>query len=655
MADETVKVEIVGDASSAQNAANSAAEALSASVGQMKSALGDLGDSGAQSIANLGEVFEDLRSKFAVGLQITGIGVAIEGLEALSGAFEKFGDYAIKIENTSEILGLTVGQFQGLQQAAEETGAPMDLVSRAVERLHQELFQAQSGSAEAIARLKELGLSTAEATSKSTNFNDVLLELKARLNDSATATDTMNGLVAIFGTRAALAAEALKKYSSEAVGVNALNDEQSKRLAETAVWWKELGKGIENTTAKLLYFLDAAKDAAVSGWNKPGVFDQFPAAGGQQQDQAQQQQQLAEVTITASHQVTQALLEDEKQQIAETRAGTAERLALVRQFYQDSLSFYGSQTVAPVRAAHEQMIALERELADRRKAFLDEWAAYYQNITNRNNAAVSEMSAHLAKELAAEQKQLADFFSAWDAYYQQSTLKNQASEAAADAKFQKAQNEMLKQRERDWKEFADSIGHAFSSAIEGMLTKSESFGQAMRSLFTSVLDAIINKLGSMVATWIENMILAKVTNQTSAASQIVSNAAVAATAAMASVAAIPFVGWAMAPEVGASTFAEAMAFESVASAAGGFDIPAGVNPVTQLHEREMVLPANLADAVRGMTGGGQGGGSGGTYHMNFPSMDPRSASQFFRTPGGRKALTEGIASAYRRGVKGTRR
>ena len=40
------------------------------------------------------------------------------------------------------------------------------------------------------------------------------------------------------------------------------------------------------------------------------------------------------------------------------------------------------------------------------------------------------------------------------------------------------------------------------------------------------------------------------------------------------------------------------------SAAGGWDIPAGLNPLTQLHEREMVLPAEQADAVRRIADGG---------------------------------------------------
>lgn len=40
------------------------------------------------------------------------------------------------------------------------------------------------------------------------------------------------------------------------------------------------------------------------------------------------------------------------------------------------------------------------------------------------------------------------------------------------------------------------------------------------------------------------------------------------------------------------------------SAAGGYDIPSGTNPITQLHEKEMVLPAKYADSIRNMTEGG---------------------------------------------------
>ena len=55
----------------------------------------------------------------------------------------------------------------------------------------------------------------------------------------------------------------------------------------------------------------------------------------------------------------------------------------------------------------------------------------------------------------------------------------------------------------------------------------------------------------------------------------------------------------------------------MASAAGGYDIPAGVNPMTQLHQEEMVLPASLANGLRGIiaAGGGKSGGNGGNTYI----------------------------------------
>lgn len=49
-----------------------------------------------------------------------------------------------------------------------------------------------------------------------------------------------------------------------------------------------------------------------------------------------------------------------------------------------------------------------------------------------------------------------------------------------------------------------------------------------------------------------------------------------------------------------------------ASAEGGYDIPAGKNPMTQLHEREMVLPKAQADVIRGLAA--NGGSTGKTEY-----------------------------------------
>jgi len=43
------------------------------------------------------------------------------------------------------------------------------------------------------------------------------------------------------------------------------------------------------------------------------------------------------------------------------------------------------------------------------------------------------------------------------------------------------------------------------------------------------------------------------------------------------------------------------------SAAGGFDIPSGLNPKVQAHAEEMILPAPIANGIRKMVDGGSNG------------------------------------------------
>ncbi len=104
----------------------------------------------------------------------------------------------------------------------------------------------------------------------------------------------------------------------------------------------------------------------------------------------------------------------------------------------------------------------------------------------------------------------------------------------------------------------------------------------------------------------------------------------------AAIAGIPFVGPFLAPVMAVGAVGAVMAMAgNVFSAAGGFDIPSGVNPMVQAHAREMILPARYADVIRGLADGGAGGGGGGdTFAPVIYAMDSKSMQQFMRGPGG---------------------
>jgi hypothetical protein len=110
---------------------------------------------------------------------------------------------------------------------------------------------------------------------------------------------------------------------------------------------------------------------------------------------------------------------------------------------------------------------------------------------------------------------------------------------------------------------------------------------------------------------------------------------------------IPYIGPFLAPAAAATAYAGVMAF---GSAEGGFDIPPGVNPLTQLHASEMVLPANLAQGVRNMTNQGGGGGQGGDLNqtINLTAWDGRSVVDMLGS--NNRVIAQAVQTAMRGGM-----
>ena len=208
-----------------------------------------------------------------------------------------------------------------------------------------------------------------------------------------------------------------------------------------------------------------------------------------------------------------------------------------------------------------------------------------------------------------------------------------------------ARNDAIKAKQADWLNGADeafanyqsnaenvagNTAAMFTSAFDGMtegvassiskaILYGENLGDSLKNVALSVADAFIT---SFIKIQIQKLFIDKTAAAGYAgtiAAQAQAMSAMAALNAFASTAAIPIVGPALAPAAGAAAFAVAEGFAaaataaaamSVASARGGFDIPAGVNPLTQLHEREMVLPARHADVIRNLSNNASNAGTG---------------------------------------------
>lgn len=121
--------------------------------------------------------------------------------------------------------------------------------------------------------------------------------------------------------------------------------------------------------------------------------------------------------------------------------------------------------------------------------------------------------------------------------------------------------------------------------------------------------------------------------------------------------AIPYVGPILAVGAGAAAFGLVAGLAGkIKSAQGGYDIPSGVNPVTQLHEDEMVLPSQHANTIRemgkalrngasfGAAAVAEGGGAGAT--INISAIDAKSIQRLLKSNG--RAVASGLQS-YARG------
>lgn len=121
-----------------------------------------------------------------------------------------------------------------------------------------------------------------------------------------------------------------------------------------------------------------------------------------------------------------------------------------------------------------------------------------------------------------------------------------------------------------------------------------------------------------------------------AVAQIIMNTNVAAATALAMpplglgpVAGVPLAGMIKAMGYASAGMTAGLAIAD-ASAEGGYDIPAGVNPLTQLHEKEMVLPRAQADVIRGLAvGGGRSNAPQVTYAPQI-HIDSRTDQQEVR-------------------------
>lgn len=324
-----------------------------------------------------------------------------------------------------------------------------------------------------------------------------------------------------------------------------------------------------------------------------------------QEEAAKQQAEVYGVRLDAAKAASLAQI-DEAERVAEYEAG----LGLI---------------------SKEQLLATQRELAAERLAietdYLNQKRVLLEQDPDTNPAMLEQIEAQKA-EIRRK--------------YDAAIAENTRAQAAQSLQI--------------WQSLTDRMSSLWDQGTQALLNGTLTWSNAMRAIGAQIVSWFATDVvGKKVKTWLLGESLKTAGTKTGVAERTaaeemgalesvatwaaasIKNIANSAWEAMAgawkAMVGIPVIGPVLAPAVAAAAFAGVIGLAgNIRSAAGGYDIPAGLNPMTQLHEEEMVLPKDIANPLRDNLAGG--GGLGGGLSVHITAMDSRDVY---------RALTEGGA------------
>jgi hypothetical protein len=395
------------------------------------------------------------------------------------------------------------------------------------------------------------------------------------------------------------------------------------------------------------------------------------------------------------------------------QAAAEKNLGLKREFAERELALiterFGRES-KEVIAARAKIDTIERESRDQRRRLAEQDVSHISTmaalkVDAEQSAADRQLASgqitqlqRLEMQQQFERQRFDIEFAALQQRLEMAAL-DPNSDPAALQQIQDKKLEMIQQFENKKREIEGNVKLAvtapannvfgemqtsFSSAITEMVAGTQTLGQAMEAVYKRILASYIENMiakpiaerltaavrESAIGKWMAAQAIANqgassaavVAAKTTEGTAVVAiNAAEGATGAAASQASIPFIGPVLAVAAAAAmmSFIKGMggggggsttSVTRIPSAAGGWDIPRGMNPMTQLHEQEMILPASIANplrsAIAGMDGGGGQGQGGGTFEVNINAV-PMGNNMFMIH---RNDLVKAIKSAHRDGA-----
>lgn len=375
---------------------------------------------------------------------------------------------------------------------------------------------------------------------------------------------------------------------------------------------------------------------------------------------AQGNEQLAELRKTFAF----------EQALAKDNAGR--RMEIAQAERDTIVALHGEESIKGIEAERKLTLFKQSEAEKRRKLAEDEIG--FRQEMSRIQADVEAENISFLKSLnllTEEEKINATILQKQRAYeierqhmqdkvnlYEKGTVEYQRSlddMAKAEAKHNldiiKMQHQKQLESVRIWGDLFDGIANSFKNVAMGLAMGTMTMKKAMGALLNGIAGEFLSMGFKIVADWMKRQIMMTLFGEVQAAERVAtavaeagviaaaqgaanqmlisSYAGVAGAAGVSSAAAIPYYGWAMAPEAGMMDYAAAMAFSgmSMLSAAGGaWDIPE--DQMAMVHKNESILPADIAKPLRESVENGGLGGGGDSYTIQ--ALDTRGLESWLK-------------------------
>jgi hypothetical protein len=216
------------------------------------------------------------------------------------------------------------------------------------------------------------------------------------------------------------------------------------------------------------------------------------------------------------------------------------------------------------------------------------------------------------------------------------------------AQIQKITQATVRDQTQQWNGVFTTMNRGFATTVTSMSAATKTLQQVLTRLFDQLLSDFLRMLARMVANWVSQHVFMQVfgigSQKAASSANIAASASEGAAAAYASAAAIPVVGWSMAPAVAAEAYSNILGFESLNAFAGGGIVPD--DSLAFVHRNEMVLPAGLSSGLSRMIGAG---GEGNNLSVNFSVAATDSRSFENRLHEHADTLVNVIRRAWRHG------